>query len=66
MRVLWAGFGGDGDGLFGAAVGRWIVVFRRPKLPLYLSRPQHFLYFFPLPHGHGSFLPTRSFLPVGA
>src|SRR3989338_10911513 len=20
--------------------------------------PQHFLYFFPLPHGHGSFLPT--------
>src|SRR5690606_10386058 len=22
------------------------------------SLPQHFLYFFPLPHGHGSFLPT--------
>jgi len=21
------------------------------------SRPQHFLYFFPLPQGHGSFLP---------
>src|SRR2546430_1141308 len=21
-------------------------------------RPQHFLYFFPLPHGQGSFLPT--------
>ena len=21
--------------------------------------PQHFLYFFPLPHGHGSFRPTR-------
>ncbi len=20
--------------------------------------PQHFLYFLPLPHGHGSFLPT--------
>ena len=22
------------------------------------SLPQHFLYFFPLPHGHGSFRPT--------
>ena len=24
----------------------------------YLFLPQHFLYFLPLPHGHGSFLPT--------
>src|SRR5436190_24120916 len=25
---------------------------------LYAAAPWHFLYFFPLPHGHGSFLPT--------
>ena len=25
---------------------------------LYACLPQHFLYFFPLPQGHGSFLPT--------
>ena len=25
-----------------------------------IQAPQHFLYFLPLPHGQGSFLPTRS------
>jgi len=29
---------------------------RRPPSVRYL--PQHFLYFFPLPHGHGSLRPT--------
>ena len=34
-------------------------------LKSYLSIPQHFLYFLPLPHGHGSFLPIfLSFLIV--
>ena len=28
--------------------------------------PQHFLYFFPLPHGQGSFLPTRGLSASGA
>src|ERR671931_959271 len=26
--------------------------------PAYATRPQQFLYFFPLPHGHGSLRPT--------
>lgn len=26
-------------------------------------QPQHFLYFFPLPQGHGSFLPALTFSP---
>src|SRR5437773_10409234 len=30
----------------------------RPRPTIYAVRPQQFLYFFPLPHGHGSFRPT--------
>ena len=26
---------------------------------IFLTSPQHFLYFFPLPHGHGSLRPTE-------
>ena len=26
---------------------------------IFLASPQHFLYFFPLPHGHGSLRPTE-------
>jgi len=31
---------------------------RLPISTLYTPRPQHFLNFLPLPHGHGSFRPT--------
>ena len=27
---------------------------------IFLASPQHFLYFFPLPHGHGSLRPTEA------
>src|SRR5881392_3455289 len=30
----------------------------RPRLAIYATRPQQFLYFFPLPQGHGSLRPT--------
>src|SRR5205809_5635251 len=30
----------------------------RPRPTIYAVRPQQFLYFFPLPHGHGSLRPT--------
>ena len=26
---------------------------------IFLARPQHFLYFLPLPHGQGAFLPIE-------
>src|SRR5437762_11618910 len=32
--------------------------FARPRPTIYAVRPQQFLYFFPLPHGHGSLRPT--------
>src|SRR5436305_7661058 len=32
--------------------------FARPRPTIYAIRPQQFLYFFPLPHGHGSLRPT--------
>ena len=41
--------------LGGAFVSRVASAHARP--------PQHFLYFFPLPHGHGSFRPTLTFRP---
>ncbi len=39
-----------------AAMERWIE--RAYDLPERFSAPQHFLYFLPLPHGHGSLRPT--------
>ena len=38
----------------------------RDHLPSHAFRPQHFLYFFPLPQGHGSFRPGSSLLVTGA
>jgi hypothetical protein len=32
------------------------------RQPLGTHAPQHFLYFLPLPHGHGSFLPILGFV----
>jgi hypothetical protein len=32
----------------------------------YCVRPQHFLYFFPLPHGHGSLRPTLRSAFIGS
>src|SRR5205814_6644833 len=32
--------------------------FARPRPTIHAIRPQQFLYFFPLPHGHGSLRPT--------
>ena len=29
-----------------------------------IALPQHFLYFFPDPHGHGSFRPTLGVVPL--
>jgi hypothetical protein len=38
-------------------MGRLIMCFRAEG-QFTLAPPQHFLYFFPEPHGHGSFRPT--------
>src|SRR2546430_16918357 len=35
-----------------------IFYFESEQFRNYAVRPQQFLYFFPLPHGHGSFRPT--------
>ena len=36
-------------------------IFRTEKIDqaIFLARPQHFLYFLPLPHGQGEFLPIE-------
>ena len=44
--------------LVGAAESRFEAFVSESK------RPQHLLYFFPLPHGHGSFLPGFSMLTI--
>jgi hypothetical protein len=35
-----------------------LILHQLQTLFFYSLTPQHFLYFFPLPQGHGSFLPT--------
>ena len=39
-------------------ISAWRMLLFRPYAAILFYRPQHCLYFLPLPHGHGSFLPT--------
>jgi hypothetical protein len=48
--------------LFGLVCSRFTVYFLASSAAVFITfaiqlRPQQFLYFLPLPHGHGSFLP---------